>query len=567
MDIVEKCQAMKKEREKQKRITVLLSKVAPYLKELSVSKEEFCNALMEHDQLIASVEGVFRDPCSREAVQWMLMPLKVYNPDYFNKEMAPSYTEHSFRNFCHDFATELIEQKRRSYRDLSDDYDEEELQDAFSHDDIEKVCLMIQHIPAIYKIVDMHSCNLLKPLPALSYVARQFPIDKFLTRIHYKGSREQYMKDHFSSLLLCDPSLLYMVVNDVNEHHYDLTQNNMDSLLPVLEKEKYPISQKFLSNFLLSPSVSKNTRDSKIEVLPIIAEEEVLTEGRWYEELDSNFWFYMQACKDEKDSMKNLQLLLKEYVENRETFQLTRHIHMIEQEVLNRMDHPQLSQQSKDLCLSAQMSEFYSLLLTDQFISLPTWQKEGLLSEFTFENLFGFRNFNQLFGSGELPLQDVEDPKNFASLVQFLCVDDEEQFNMRKNALHSVSHQFSSIYLDSFIDYLSASNLKTKKEYKAHVAYFKKHSIDTFFESFQEDDNRVLRILFMKTEDKHKKKEQLRFCKKATGLQSGVTERICDVLAYSNDLNQVKSVVDLAINPLLQMLVLRDRKSFWSHLL
>lgn len=517
--------------------TDIFKKLCPFLEKFSIPEYSIRKAFDEEPDLLKTVVKIFSHGYSEDVSEWLLMPLKFYSPSFI--ETVADKVSDSNTIVSAEFVNAIIGIKQGMYKDYSDS----SFGDFLSYDYFESISLMMADISSIRMFTGFYPRYFLdkKHEDNLAYFATDFPCAQFIESLGFKESSSYYLCHNFRLLLNLDSELFRSFVNK-NISHYQANQptfvhDDIDIIVPGIADESSIYCGDFadLLEFVLE---NDNTKDAKLKLFPILKSfyeskkydrKEIYSFlGRFSSAPDSFFSFLEENI--EEDSWSVGDLLENEFRHSSNLFH-----HLSE--------------------FSLEMREaIYPLLTSWPYSDFSSDKRECLLECMKDYNLESVESLREEFGNDRCYDFDViDDIHNFSCLFHYLSSDTKREFANKAKAIHAVSHQFDAKHLDRYLWYLEDSNLHEGREYKAHSAYFKNHSIDKFFGSFDYDSSWKKDVLLMTTDDKKKKKQQLRLIKKCpiSRLEdSTICDQVLNTVHYSHDINNIKSIVNLVINPL-----------------
>ncbi len=529
----------------EKRVSLIMEPLLPYLTDFSICGGEFSNELLQDDQLLRRLEFVLRNPAnaglSVDEIRWVLQPLKIYQ-NHMNMQVHFDNLER-----CSEVVSNLIDKK---WEYVSKHYCEVNRDISFD-DSVEKAILMTKSFSAedAYRFLDCYFDN----RESFYYIVDEMPYLDFIRSIGYEDDEASYMRRRFFSFLNIDSRLLDSIVrtniSHFQENGFAFDSSYMGTIFSALE-EKEMLSGYFDEVLSFLYQFNKTPKE-RVYFFPILAE----LSSIWPLNLSfikslncipDTFFQYLD-CNLPQKRREILTLFENELVESSNLF--------------SNLDLLDKRNPSEQFCQSV-----YRILLTEKYQLLKPEQKERVM-EF-FDGIDDapvgcdiLKNIQLIFEESELQVENIQDLQIFEDVILFIASATEEEYEMKLGAFFLVNDQLEAHYLNRYLWYLRNSSLTTEDEYKAHCAYFRKHSIDDFFQDldfcdpdkvggkYQQD------ILTLVTDDYKKKKQHLRFVKKANPYMFPKDKkRVLDVLEYSDDVNHIKSVVDMTTNPIFQSL-------------
>lgn len=515
--------------------TDIFKKLCPFLEKFSLPEDSIRKAFDEEPDLLQTVVKIFSHGYSEDVSEWLLMPLKFYSPSFI--ETVADKVSDSNTIVSAEFVNAIIGIKQGMYKD----YIDSSFGDFLSYDYFERISLMMADISGIrmftgfyprYFIDKKHEDN-------LAYIATDFPCAQFIESLGSKESSSYYLCHNFRLLLNLDSELFRSFVNK-NISHYQANQptfvhDDIDIIVPGIADESSIYCGDFadLLEFVLE---NENTKDAKLKLFPILKS---FYESKKYDRKE--IYSFLGRFSSAPDSFFSF---LGENIDNQPTHFL------LEDELRNSSD---LFHFVSDISDEEKRETLYPLLIHSQYLSL-SFDKRNLLHAYLKNyNKEIIQSLRDEFEDRSINFDNVDDLSNFSCLFRYLSSSSKSEFANKVKAIHAVSHQLDAKHLDRYLWYLENSNLHEGREYKAHSAYFKNHSIDKFFGSFDYDSSWKKDVLLMTTDDKKKKKQQLRLIKKCpiSRLEdSTICDQVLNTVHYSHDINNIKSIVNLVINPL-----------------
>ncbi len=511
-----------------------LAKLQPFLEKFSIPSEKIEEVLRNDVDLLEIVSDLFSCEYSDEARKWLLMPLKAYNSSFLESALDRVHLE-SNNILLDEFVRTMIEIKKDIFLGI-----DSSLSDVFSYDYFERISLMIADISRMKQFSSLYIAYFCSNKDALEYLATSFPCAEFVDSLGMSCQPYQFFCTHYESFLQLNAKLFRSFVSkNICHYHSDGVTFSFSDMESVVSENKTGsiIDCGDFSDLLDFILDNKNTKNERMSLLPLLTS------------------FYV----DNKYDRKDVYAFLGRFSFAPDSFFsfLSDHIdtydyyidNLLESEFRNSTD---LFRFLSNLSDEEKRSAVYPLLISSQYDYFASDKKACLLANVENYNIESIESLGIELDDSSILFDDVSDLKCFDELLRFLASDTKKEFRNKMTAIHAVSHQLDAKCLDQYLWYLEKSNLHKGSEYKAHSAYFKKHSIDKFFSSFEMESWKK-DILLMKTDDKDKKKQQLRLVKKCpiSRLESAeFYKKVATTLEYSNDKDRIKDIVNLVINPL-----------------
>lgn len=502
------------------------------IKELNLATG-FLEELSKNQDLLRCLEDVLKNKekyqTSDEEVRWVLLPLGIYQERYLS---ADEVCDFIYMKMDTIYNTDLL------------------ILNSITYDDsVEKAVCMTKSHSKFEMFLDyyLHYENTFR------YIVQEMPYLDFIKSIGYEDDEARYMRKNFASFLKIDSELLdNLVRTNILWSQVDgpaLDCNEMGVILSALEK-KHLSSDDFqdLLHFLYQTDKSQK---EKAHLFPVLVD----------------------VCSQYSDNLSFIKSLkcipdtFFEYLDGKLSQQREAIYTLFEDELVGNSNlFSNLAILDKRKLSEVFRESMYDVLFTGTYEALSPEQKGTVVQLFDgiSDSTLGcdiVKNIHQLFDKGDLLLENIQDLQTLEDTILFISDTSEEEYEMRVDAISIVHNQLDARYLYRYLWYLENSNLTTKEEYKAHCAYFGQHSIDEFFQDLNFCDGHTMgnqyqqRILTLVTDDEKKKKQQLRFVSKANPYMFPKDkERVLNVLEYSDDVSQIKSVVDLTTNPIFQKL-------------
>lgn len=514
--------------------TNIFENLCPILERFFIPEEKIREIFDEEPDLLKTVVKIFSHGYSEETLEWFLMPLKVYNPTFLESVLDRVSDSNSINNVISgEFVNTMILAKQKAYRD---DF-ESSFGDILSHDYFERISLMMCDISVIHSFALEYLTYFRseKLQDNLAYIATDFPCAQFVESL---GSTEPSWHDFFCTLFNLYAKLFRSFVNK-NISCYQANKptfaySDIDIVVPNIADDSSIYCGDFadLLEFVLD---KENTKNAKMKLFPLLKS--------FYEDKKYNskeIYSFLGRLSSAPDSFFSF---LGENIDNQ-------YIHfLLEDELRNPSNlFHHLSDFSDET-----REPIYQLLTNCQYSNFSSNKRECLLNCIKDYNLESVESLRAEFEDGFIDFDRIDDIHNFFCLFQYLSSSNKREFMNKVKAIHAVSHQLDAHYLDRYLWYLGNSDLHKKREYKAHSAYFKTHSIDKFFDCFDSGCSWKKDVLLMTTDDKKMKNQQMRLVKKCPVFNlkdSIICNQVLNTIQYSYDAEEVRSVVSLVINPL-----------------
>lgn len=553
---------------KKHKISTILNQIQNSLAALSIKKETLEKEFTKDYYLVSILDKFLKykqeENIKEEHVNWFLMPLKLLDDDYIDgvcslADEIRMYNQGEEIDSIKEFGiASLILNKMKIYGQYQDNYQNSPalIDDFLTHDYFEKIMLKTGRIDLTAKM--LKQVNIMDYEESLNYIAEEMRYTDF-----YNSLDKQIDTDLLYNILFMNPGMLKTIVNyNTRNNLYKRPTLNIDTLRIItstLKQEKFSssLSQKHLGQLLDFVLQDEKLREDKVKLFPILVT--VLAESTqdkidvFLHSLTVADGYIPYFAEQVVDKEMEITRFFADEIENPTIF--------LHNNCMNENDSKKVN---KERC---------SILLTEQFHNLTYRQKNDLENYLLHNaNHVTAKGIMKMFQKNKVDFSKIKNIDTFNLLLDFLYSESKEEFRMKKKSIQAVKDQLDANYLSRYLWYMSNTSLKTEKEYVAHSAYFKNHSIDEFFTKFYLYDEANItkeekaekywkRSLENVTDDKSKKKQQLRFAHKVSpNLPPELMKEAVDVLEFSDSIEDIKAIVDLTINPLFFHLTAEKKK-------
>lgn len=519
----------------------------PITREYHVCSESLQKLFLDDPSLSDTLAQIFLLADTSEERKFLLTPLRMLNSEFSDEVLHKVGKKFSDISLDGDFIHSLILSKIDIYRDVKEQGIEEY---DFSNDYFERVALMVLDSDCINNLTTLYQEN---GLDIFEYIATRFHCAEFVASFRKICDPCSFMREHYDLLLNSNPELLEVFVDSNISAYYGgqdtFSVEDIEEIVPPYHGTSIS-SNEFRNLLEFSYYRLSETKDDKLSLFSLLSS--------YYKAYDSErvTSFLHQLCYA-PDSFFT-------FLAN----------HMEQEEEIDDLLVSQIDPFCEGVSIFKHLGfipddkkeAVYSLLLTKQFPLFSLEKKVRLLDTLKDYETDAIESLYSELNDDATEFNKVDDLCNFEKLFHFLSSDTRKEFCNKMSAIKAISSQLDAKYLDLYLHYLEKSNLRKKREYKAHSAYFKNHSIDTFFDDFQygtwKED-----LLVMNTDDKKVKKQQLKLIANCpvSQLTPKLFEHLSFAFSYSDDIEDIKNVVRLVVNPLFSELSYDKQLALINH--
>lgn len=490
---------------------------------------------MDAPSLSDTLAQIFLLADTSEERKFLLTPLRMLNSEFSDEVLHKVGKKFSDISLDGDFIHSLILSKIDIYCDVKEQGIEEY---DFSNDYFERVALMVLDSDCINNLTTLYQEN---GLDIFEYIATRFPCAEFVASFRKICDPCSFMREHYDLLLNSNPELLEIFVSSNISAYYGgqgtFSVDDIEKIVPPYHGTSIS-SNEFRNLLEFSYYRLSETKDDKLSLFSLLSS--YYEDSEKYESEKVTSFLHKLCCAP--DSFFTFLASHMEQVEDIDTLFVS--------ELNNYVDGPNIFK-SLFTIPDNKKDAVYPLLLTRQFSSFSSERKVYLLGTLKNYEIDALSSLYSVLSNDSIDFNQVKNLNTFEKLFQFLSSNTRKEFSNKMSAIKAVSTQLDADRLDLYLEYLEKSNLSKKREYKAHSAYFKNHSIDTFFDDFQygtwKED-----FLVMNTDDKGIKKQQLKLIAKCpvSRLTPDLFEHLSFAFCCSNDIEDIKSIVNFVVNPL-----------------
>ncbi len=550
----------------------IVNRLKEYLGEFGIAEKDFKEELDYFKNDIHGFKSILFDTAYPEHIfKWIIMPIKMLNPDYVNEYYDEQKSR--FSSGTSDYQEKNLYQYHPTLFEIQDMMLEkakfyEENQRLLIHmkeefleaDYFEKIALKSNNYQMTSSILKEISNDMEGYEDALKYYIESCPIEEI-------EGLEELEKEDFVELILSYTDIIKRFFDINREQLYDekstIVGKDIRYLFPLFRN--IYITPDVLENYLqfVLAEDEEEIQTLKLQIAPVISrainEDALVTEMLKFtsnlKSIPHSFLIYLSEHQGEMD--EELSAVFRDAIAK---------------------DHESFFEQ---LCTNEkyQNEDIYSLLSNTYYQMFTDKQQEvirNVMLEMD-ENSWG-RIYEDIFESQKIDISYLSEDA-LRKTFHYLNVSSKEDYEMRKASLQNVEDQMTTSLLNEYFDrylwYLDNSDLRTKEEYNAHGNYFKNQKISTFFQplsfcddSYQEElgkrESSFYRMLRMVTDNEEKKEEQLEFIRTLgdKNLSDEMMDAIVKTFEFSEDTSALHHIVELTSNPLFAKLDEKIQKQF-----